>query len=213
MTSALLATFKAQLAQANLIQARDKPAIWAALTLGLYCFLRGGEFTTTSTYKYTTCAGEILPLQLTGHTSLSPSMHPKQTLTGRRTSCQWQQLTPSPAQSEPCGPSYDPAVTVPPSHYSPCTRASTSPAFTSRRLCGVCSRPQGSHQSKPPSTAVTASGSGKPQMLRRPDSPAGSSRWRAAGKARPTSDTFDLLRRPSLAWYQHWPEGQGDDER
>ena len=52
MTSALLATLKAQLAQANLIQARDKPAIWAALTLGFYCFLRGGEFTTTSTHKY-----------------------------------------------------------------------------------------------------------------------------------------------------------------
>ena len=52
MTSALLATLKAQLAQANLIQARDKPAIWAALTLGFYCFRRGGEFTTTSTHKY-----------------------------------------------------------------------------------------------------------------------------------------------------------------
>ena len=53
----------------------------------------------------------------------------------------------------------------------------------------------------------------QPQRPRRPDSPAGSSRRRAAGKVRPTSDTSDLLRRPSLAWRRHWPEGQGDDER
>ena len=69
------------------------------------------------------------------------------------------------------------------------------------------------HQRKPRSTAATASGSGQPQRPRRPDSPAGSSRRRAAGKARPTSDTSDLLRRPSLAWRRHWPEGQEDDER
>ena len=158
----------------------------------------------TSTADPTTCADEILPWQLTGPTSLSPSRHPKQTLTGCHAGCQWQQPTPSPAQSEPCGPSYDPVVTVPPSRYSPCTQASTSPALTSRRSCGVCSRPQASHQRKPPSTAATASGSGQPQRPRQPDSPAGSSRRQAAGKVRPTSDTSDLLRRPSLAWRRHW---------
>ena len=120
----------------------------------------------TSTADPTTYADEILPWQLTGPTSLSPSRHPKQTLTGCHAGYQWQQPTPSPAQSELCGPSYDPVVTVPPSRYSPCTRASTSPALTSRRSCGVCSRPQALHQRKPPSTAATeAAAVGLPSWL------------------------------------------------
>ena len=113
MTSALLATLKAQLAQANLIQARSllsgqrSPRL---LLLGV-----GSLPPHPSTADPTTCADKILPWQLTGPTSLSPSRHPKQTLTGCHAGCQWQQPTPSPAQSEPCGPSYDPVVTVPPS--------------------------------------------------------------------------------------------------
>ena len=52
LTSALLSTLQHLLRQSDSIATHDKRVVWAAVTLGFHAFLRGGEFTTTTSHRY-----------------------------------------------------------------------------------------------------------------------------------------------------------------
>ena len=52
LTTELLSAIKTALGHSGSFHTPDKPALWAAITLGFYGFLRGGEVTTTHSHTY-----------------------------------------------------------------------------------------------------------------------------------------------------------------